>query len=230
MKTYQKAPVDTSANRFDRRAFMGVTVTAPAALALPTLFTPRASLAAANDDKSPLPPPPTAPASGPWVRKYPQLEYRNQYATRNLPCTNALERSLIFAACAVYGADVVIEIYSGGQPAKGTSGKRIGSIRHDDRGHGGRAADIRVRRLDGTLIAGPELARLGQYWLAVGWGGVGFEMNQNGVGGGGLHLDEWARPPPGGGMLWFYGNSRKEARASGALTTLEGGLRGIYPA
>lgn len=70
---------------------------------------------------------------------------------------------------------------------------------------------------------------MGQYWLAARWGGVGFEMNQNGVGGGGLHLDEWVLPPPGGGMLWYYGSSREDARTSGAMAMLLRGLRGVYP-
>ena len=228
MTTRHRFQIGAGARHLNRRAFMGVTITAAGSVALPTMFTLNGSLEAANDNQPP-PPPPTAPAGASWAREYPHLEYRNQDATRNRRCTEALERHLLVAGRCVYGAEVVIEIYSGGQAAKGTPGKRTGSIRHDDHGQGGRAADIRIRHPDGTLIAGPELARMGQYWLAARLGGVGFEMNQNGAGGGGLHLDEWVAPPPGGGMLWYYTNSQDEARASGAMAMLQSGLRGVYP-
>lgn len=151
-------------HRLNRRTFMGATVAAAASVAFPTVFAPNASLAVATHNRLSPPSTPTAPAVTSGVGEHPLLEYHNQYATRNRPCTETLERCLLLAAGALYGRNVGIEIYSGGQPAKGTSGARTGSIRHDDQGHGGRAADIRIRRSDGMLSQG----RSSRAWVNTG--------------------------------------------------------------
>jgi len=125
---------------------------------------------------------------------------------------------------AVYGAGCSINIYSGGQARKGHGARRIGSIRHDDYGQGGRAADVHIFDPSGAQIVGLHLARLGQFWLASGFGAVGHEMR-----GGGIHLDEWTTPPPGGGMLWTYKHSRNKPWGAQALSMLQRGAQGILP-
>ncbi|MBK1625206.1 phage tail tape measure protein [Afifella marina] len=113
------------------------------------------------------------------------LSYANSEAIRNRTVTPQLEEDIRRGVAAVYGEGYRAEIYSGGQPAKGTGGRRTGSTRHDDHGHGGEAPDLYVYGPDGKKVRGADLARLGQHWVAQGLGGVGLEM-----GGGGIHLDQ----------------------------------------
>lgn len=128
-----------------------------------------------------------------------RVVYVNQHAVRNRPVTPFLEATLAAAMLAVYGNGYEAQIYSGGQVRKGMPGKRTGSIRHDDYGEGGRALDAYILDQKGKKLEGMDLALLGQYWLANNFGGCGVEMAV-----GGIHLDEWQTPPPGGGKCWFY--------------------------
>ncbi|MCZ4270876.1 cell wall hydrolase [Maritalea porphyrae] len=124
-----------------------------------------------------------------------RLNYTNQGAIRNLPLTNSLEDAIDLAVLDVYGPGYVAKVYSGGQP---TSGKRrTGSHRHDE----GKAGDFHIFGPDGQQVKGDDLAPIIQYWSAKKIGGVGAEMK-----GGGIHLDEHATPPKGGGMFWDYQN------------------------
>ncbi|MBY6068816.1 trypsin-like peptidase domain-containing protein [Leisingera aquaemixtae] len=152
------------------------------------------------------------------------LVYSNAGAIRNKPCTANLEARLVQAVEAVYGPGYKISIYSGGQDRKGHGNKRTGSIRHDDYGQGGRAADIYLHDASGAQVTGINLAKLGQYWLAVGYGCVGHEM-----GGGGIHLDEWVPPPQGGGRFWTYRASDAQPWGAQARSMLARGANGIYP-
>ena len=152
------------------------------------------------------------------------LTYTNQSATRNRKVTANLERKLSEAVLAVYGPDARAEIYSGGQAKKGTSGKRVGSVRHDDHGKGGRAADVYVYDGNNQRLTGIEVVKLGQYWLAKKNGCVGALM-----GGGGIHLDEWTTPPSGGGYLWTYAASNREPWGSKVRPMLMAGHRGEMP-
>ena len=68
------------------------------------------------------------------------LSYANQNAIRNLPVTKSLETKISTAINAVFGSGYRAEIYSGGQPRKGSGGKRTGSV-HRGRHH---AADDAV--------------------------------------------------------------------------------------
>lgn len=72
------------------------------------------------------------------------LRYANQGAVRNQPLSPELIRALSF----VPEMGLQMEVFSGGQPKKGTSTRRVGSVRHDD----GNAADVFFhkdgRRLD----------------------------------------------------------------------------------
>lgn len=151
-----------------------------------------------------------------------RLVYVNQNAIRNQPITRNLERKIPGIVELVLGPGCRIEVYSGGQPVKG--GKRTGSVRHNNYGEGGRAADIRIYRPDGNLIGWEEAGRVGQAWLASRYGGVGAIMS-----GGGIHVDEWVTPPRGGGMFWTYKAS--DARPWGRLVRkmLEQGHSGQMP-
>jgi hypothetical protein len=62
-------------------------------------------------------------------------------AVRSKPISKKLENVLEYAA---RKANVEVDVYSGGQPAKGTSRARVGSTRHDL----GNAADIRLYSVD----------------------------------------------------------------------------------
>lgn len=67
-----------------------------------------------------------------WIR------YANQGATRSLPLNSRLTEAFSFLP----ELGVSMEVFSGGQPAKGTSSRRVGSTRHDH----GNAADVFFRR------------------------------------------------------------------------------------
>jgi len=150
--------------------------------------------------------------------------YKNQHATRNRPCTAYLEVTLAMAVFDVYGSGYQAQIYSGGQPRRGTPGKRVGSIRHDDYGEGGRALDAWIVNKSGKRLSGVELAKLGQYWLAMKYGGCGLEMAV-----GGIHLDEWKKPPSGGGMLWTYPYADRQSWGAKVRQMLLDGSKGKKP-
>lgn len=116
----------------------------------------------------------------------------NRGATRNLPISETLQKNLQDAIVKVYGDGYRAQVYSGGQPAAGSGGARIGSTRHD----GGNAADLYVIDPQGRRVTGDKLAGLGRHWLTNRLGGVGMEMK-----GGGIHLDTHANRAP----IWTYG-------------------------
>ena len=151
------------------------------------------------------------------------LSMINQQATRNRHITENLQENLVAAATAVYGSSCKIAVYSGGQDRRGQGNRRTGSVRHDDYGEGGRAADCYVY-VGGKKIFGVELAKLGQYWLAMGYGACGLEMAT-----GGIHLDEWTTPPPGGGMFWTYKYSDGKPWGATVRQMLVDGSRGDKP-
>lgn len=63
------------------------------------------------------------------------LRYANQGATRNLPLSPQLQTAFDRFLPQM---GVSMEVFSGGQPEKGTSDRRVGSVRHDH----GNAADV----------------------------------------------------------------------------------------
>jgi hypothetical protein len=63
------------------------------------------------------------------------LRYANQGATRNQPLSPELVQAL---GGVLPDLGLQMEVFSGGQPAKGSGGARVGSVRHD---HGG-SADV----------------------------------------------------------------------------------------
>lgn len=109
------------------------------------------------------------------------VRHLNQEATRNKAITPELEARVHEAVRAVYGDGARADLYSGGQDRKGEGTRRTGSTRHDD----GKAGDFRFYDAEGKQITGDALGKIGQYWTAKGYGGVGMEMR-----GGGVHLDE----------------------------------------
>lgn len=140
------------------------------------------------------------------------LKYGNQAATRNQRVKPYLEQQLDTTAQEVYGAGSTVEIYSGGQPAKGAG--RVGTHRHDEGG----AADVRVYRPDGSQVKGDELVALHDAWRKKGIGGVGLGMQ----GGNALHLDMHADPSklgPKAGLSWTYGGATEGQRKASAATS-----------
>ena len=73
----------------------------------------------------------------------PYVRYANQGATRNLP----LDSRLVDAFSFLPEMGLSMEVFSGGQPAKGTSTRRVGSVRHDH----GNSADVFFAR-DGQRL------------------------------------------------------------------------------
>lgn len=63
------------------------------------------------------------------------LRYANQGVTRNLPLSPQLQSAF---GGILPQMGVSMEVFSGGQPAEGTGGARVGSVRHDH----GNAADV----------------------------------------------------------------------------------------
>lgn len=116
----------------------------------------------------------------------------NQGAVRNLPIAEQIQKNLQAAIQQVYGPGYRAQVYSGGQPALGSGGARVGSTRHD----GGLAADLYVLDPQGQRVTGDKLAGLGRHWLENRFGGVGLEMK-----GGGIHLDMHQGRAP----VWTYG-------------------------
>jgi hypothetical protein len=129
------------------------------------------------------------------------VELVNQGATRNLAIADELRTGITSAIEAAYGPGYKARVYSGGQPALGSGGRRVGSTRHDD----GMAADLYVYDPQGTRVTGDGLAPLARYWLANSKGGVGLEMR-----GGGIHLDAHRDRPP----FWTYGPITAAQRAA----------------
>lgn len=126
------------------------------------------------------------------------VAYANQGATRNLKLTNVLESRIDQAVRDVYGEGYTVQVFSGGQPKKGSGGKRTGSIRHDE----GKAADIYLIGPDGKRITDTAiLDKLVEHWESNGLGSVGRYMR-----GGGIHLDEWTKDKllAGMGSSWRY--------------------------
>ncbi len=150
--------------------------------------------------------------------------YINKTATRRKKCTDHLIDSLSTALIFVYGQSHIAKIYSGGQDRKGKGGRRTGSVRHDDYGQGGRAMDVYIYDGEGKKLTGAELAPLVQYWLAAKIGGVGIEMRV-----GGVHLDEWAKPPRGGGMVWYYDYDAGSADRKAQKKAVRLGQSGVFP-
>ena len=151
------------------------------------------------------------------------LLYKNRGSetTRNKDITDGLFSSISHAIYLVYGPEYYAQIYSGGQDRRGKGARRVGTVRHDDYGAGGRAADIYVYAADGERLTGKQLAPLVQYWLASKLGGVGIEMGR-----GGVHVDDWATPPSSkAGMFWYYKGTDRPAYTQ-AVTD---GRNGILP-
>lgn len=143
------------------------------------------------------------------------VTYTNTGAIRNQEVTERLSGNLTDAVVSVYGPGYRAQVYSGGQPGKGSGGRRTGSTRHDH----GRAADVYIVDPNGKRLTGDQLAPLAQYWLARGYGGVGIEMR-----GGGIHLDEHTDRA----RTWNYVKQGGRYTA-GQRAAIEAGLRGELP-
>lgn len=120
------------------------------------------------------------------------VDLANARATRSMPISDALNQNIMSALAAAYGPGYRAQVYSGGQPALGAGGARVGSTRHD----GGNAADVYILDPQGNRLSGDALAPLAKHWLKNRYGGVGLEMK-----GGGIHLDTHTDRAP----FWTYG-------------------------
>ena len=173
----------------------------------------------------------------PSERKAITVIYVNQHATRNRPATTNIEQKLEESLLTVFGPGTTCEIYSAGQMSRANIKRNkgvlkkgtwyvkgvavaVGSVRHDD----GKAVDIHVFDRNGNPIVGTKLAKLGQYWIAKGYGSAGCEMN-----GAGIHLDEWATPPSGGSLSWTYAYSNNKYYGNDIRDMLLAGRKGILP-
>jgi hypothetical protein len=72
------------------------------------------------------------------------LNYANQGATRNQPIAPELAQALGFLP----EMGITMDVFSGGQPAQGSGGARVGSVRHDDGGSADVFFNQNGRRLD----------------------------------------------------------------------------------
>jgi len=150
---------------------------------------------------------------------------RGSGTIRNKDITEYLFNEISKAILAVYGPGFYAHIYSGGQDRRKRGARRVGSVRHDDYGEGGRAADIYVYNKEKVKLRGEELAPLVQYWLAKNIGGVGIEMAV-----GGVHLDQWAKPPTKrSGMFWYYDYGKGTAWRKVQQEAIRNGLSGVMP-
>ena len=124
------------------------------------------------------------------------VRYTNQGATRNQDIKPRLMAILQNAAKEV-GVDV--EIFSGGQPKKGSGGKRVGSTRHDD----GNAADIILKRGKETVL---DKKTIGQFIAAAARGGAtGIGHGPGYMQPGGIHIG-FGKP-----AVWGAGGRSKNA-------------------
>lgn len=128
-----------------------------------------------------------------------RVRMQNRGATRNLPLDPRL-MSILERAAEDAGVDVVV--FSGGQPRRGTSRNRVGSIRHDD----GLAADVYIynqgRRLR-TDREDPIVARFIAAAVAAGARGIGAGPGyMDNVG---IHVDLWGDRA--GANMWGAGGS-----------------------
>lgn len=149
--------------------------------------------------------------SGDWLR------YANEGATRNLPLSEQLTSALSFLP----EMGVTMEVFSGGQPGKGSGAPRVGSTRHDH----GDAADVFFYK-DGRKLdwANPddrpifeEIVRRGRASGLTGFGAgqnymqpgsmhIGFGNEAVwGAGGKGANAPGWLRAAYSGPMQKFSG-------------------------
>lgn len=133
------------------------------------------------------------------------IRYANQGATRSLPLSEKLTSALGFLP----ELGVTAEVFSGGQPAKGSGGARVGSVRHDH----GDAADVFFykdgRKLDWSRPEDQpifqEIVKRGRSSGLTGFGAGPGYMQQGsmhvgfgspgvwGAGGSGNNAPEWLR-------------------------------------
>ena len=136
----------------------------------------------------------------------PTLSYTNQGATRNRKTVPRLESILTQGASGVPGIGR-IEIFSGGQAAKGSGGARTGSVRHDH----GNSADIRVYDTQGRQLRPDNaqhqatLGALVERWRSLGATGIGAGPGY--MGGSGIHVGF------GSDIVWGAGGRSKNAPA-----------------
>lgn len=130
-------------------------------------------------------------------------------ATRNRPITDELRHVLDQAADKI-GVDRIV-ITSGGQPAQGEPGERIGSTRHDH----GRAADIQLIRAGQTLTFsdanGGQVAAFVTAAAACGATGIGAGVGY--MGNATIHVGFGTSPDDNSRVVWGAGGAAATAPA-----------------
>lgn len=134
--------------------------------------------------------------------------FQEQHGIRSRPISAALERMLNSAASS---AGVDVHVYSGGQPAKGSGGRRTGSTRHDL----GNAADLTLT-MDGRTLRedNPKDLPFIQEFVraAVENGATGIGAGAGYMGPGKLHVGFDRSEKKGAGLtLWGPGETSKTA-------------------
>lgn len=165
------------------------------------------------------------------------IRYANQGATRNQPLNDKLTSALGFLP----DLGVTAEVFSGGQPAKGSGLARVGSVRHDD----GNAADVFFykdgRRLDwGNNEDRPifeEIVKRGRAAGITGFGAGPGYMQQGsmhigfgapgvwGAGGRGANAPDWLRAAYGAQT-----SSPTQVAQRAPMPTYEQASSGVNPA
>lgn len=165
------------------------------------------------------------------------IKYANQGATRNQPLNEKLTSALGFLP----DLGVTAEVFSGGQPAKGSGLARVGSVRHDD----GNAADVFFykdgRRLDwGNNDDRPifeEIVKRGRAAGITGFGAGPGYMQQGsmhigfgtpgvwGAGGRGANAPDWLRTAYGAQT-----SSPTQVAQRAPMPTYEQASSGVNPA
>jgi len=168
-------------------------------------------------------------ANGDWLR------YANKGATRNMP----LDPDLVKAMGFLPDLGVTMEVFSGGQPGKGSGLARIGSTRHDH----GKAADAFFykdgRKLDWSnpqdVPIFQEIVRRGRAAGITGFGaGPGYMQRGSmhigfgpesvwGAGGKGANAPEWLRSA-------FTGGAQPQASQAALESLPQGGSMQVGPA
>lgn len=162
------------------------------------------------------------------------IVYGNQGATRNQPLSPQLVQALGFLP----EMGLTAHVFSGGQPAIGTSDRRVGSTRHDDGG----AADLFFYRGDERLDwRNPEhipifqeVVRRGREADLTGFGaGEGYMQPGSmhigfgapavwGAGGSGANAPDWLREAFGAPTLGFSGSAAPRPGANPGLAAMFG--------
>ena len=164
----------------------------------------------------------------PSTGKVNQLQMRKA-AVRRQPISGKLKKVLDYASAQ---AGVEVDIWSGGQPHKGSGGKRVGSTRHD----GGNAADLDLyvtengKRRKLSSKNGKDRVIIANFIKnAAAAGATGIGTGQGYMGDGRLHVGFGRAATWGGGMTGDYKHAWRQGMKMQGKVDIEAGTRGGDP-